>query len=171
MTVAVETGLWQLDPAASTVAVRHKHMWGLVAVKGVFTTVGGQGEVKPDGSVTGTVTLDATSLDTKNDKRDAHLRSADFFDAENHPEITFTLHGADVQGDSARVTGELTARGITKPLTFTARLTGVDAQAVTVEAEAKVDREDYGMTFNQLGMITRVSTVTVKLRFTRAQAS
>ena len=85
MTVAVATGLWQLDPSATTVAVRQKTMWGLVTVKGAFTAVTGQGEVRADGSAVGTLTLRAASLDTGNAKRDTHLKSADFFDADNHP--------------------------------------------------------------------------------------
>lgn len=95
MTVAVETGLWQLDAGASTVALKHKSMWGLVPVKGVFATVGGGGEVSADGTVTGTLTLDAASIDTKNAKRDAHLRSADFFDVDKYPEITFALRASN----------------------------------------------------------------------------
>lgn len=61
MTVAVETGTWQLDRTATTVALKHKTMWGLVTVKGAFATVDGQGEVRADGSAVGTVTLDAAS--------------------------------------------------------------------------------------------------------------
>ncbi|MEU9480826.1 YceI family protein [Streptomyces sp. NPDC048191] len=168
MTVAVQTGTWQLDPAASTVGLSHRTMWGLVNVKGTFTAVGGQGEVRPDGSAAGTVTLGAASLDTKNAKRDTHLRSADFFDADNHPEITFAVRGAELlDGDGVRVTGQLTVRGISRPVTFTARLTGVSAEALTLDAEFTVDRDEFGMGWNQLGMIRGLTTVTAGLRFTR----
>ncbi|WP_369392497.1 YceI family protein [Streptomyces sp. CG1] len=171
MTVTVETGVWQLDPAASTVGLRHKTMWGLVTVKGTFTAVSGQGEVRPDGSAAGTVTLDAASLDTKSAKRDTHLRSADFFDAGNHPEITFAVRGADsLDGEGVRVTGQLTVRGISRPVTFTARLTGASADALTLEAEFDVDREQFGMGWNQLGMMRGLTTVTAGLRFTRTKA-
>ncbi|MFE1193422.1 YceI family protein [Streptomyces olivaceoviridis] len=169
MTVAVETGRWQLDPTASTVGLRHKTMWGLVTVKGTFTRVGGTGEVRPDGSATGTVTLDAASLDTKNAKRDVHLRSADFFDAERHPEITFTVRGADrLDDDTVRVAGQLTVRGVSRPLSLTARLTGVSAGALTLETEFGVDREQFDMGWNRLGMIRGLTTITAALRFTRA---
>lgn len=169
MTVAVETGLWQLDPTASTVGLRHKTLWGLVTVKGTFTGVGGTGEVRPDGSATGTVTLDAASLDTKSTKRDVHLRSADFFDTDRHPEITFAVRGADrLEGDTVRVTGQLTVRGVSRPLSLTARLTGVSAGALTLETEFSVDRGQFGMGWNQLGMIRGLTTVTAALRFTRA---
>jgi polyisoprenoid-binding protein YceI len=171
MTVAVETGLWQLDAAASTVALRHKTMWNLVTVKGTFTGVGGQGEVKADGSATGTITLDAASLDTKNKKRDEHLRSADFFDVDNHPEITFAVRSAELRsGDTVEVTGQLTVRGISRPQTVTARLAGKDADALTLDAEFTVDRAEFGLGWNQMGMIRGLTTVNATLRFVRAGA-
>ncbi|MFJ9815403.1 YceI family protein [Streptomyces sp. NPDC101151] len=171
MTVAVETGLWQLDPTASTVGLRHKTFWGLVTVKGTFAAVTGQGEVRPDGSATGTVTLDVASLDTKNAKRDTHIRSADLLDADHHPEITFAVHGADrLDGESVRVTGQLTVRGISRPLNLTARLASATAEALTLEAEFAVDRDQFGVTWNQLGMMRGLTTVTAGLRFTRAAA-
>ncbi|MFF7971147.1 YceI family protein [Streptomyces sp. NPDC007905] len=171
MTVAVETGLWQLDPTASAVGLRHKTFWGLVTVKGTFTAVTGRGEVGSDGSATGTVTLDVASLDTKNAKRDTHLRSADLLDTDNHPEITFAVRGADrLDGDDVRITGRLTVRGISRPLSLTARLTSATAEALTLEAEFPVDREDFGVTWNQLGMMRGLTTVTAALRFTRAAA-
>lgn len=171
MTVAVETGTWQLDATASTVGIKHKTMWGLVTVKGVFAAVTGQGEVRPDGSAVGTLTLDAASVDTKNAKRDKHLKSADFFDVENHPEITFAVRSAELQdGDKVHVIGQLTARGISRPQSFTARLVGADADGLTLDAEFSVDREHFGMGWNQLGMIRGLTMVTATLRFTRTAA-
>ncbi|MFE1311022.1 YceI family protein [Streptomyces sp. NPDC058755] len=171
MTVAVETGTWQLDPTASTVGLRHKTFWGLVTVKGTFAAVTGHGEVRPDGSATGTVTLDVASLDTKNAKRDEHLRSADLLDAGNHPEITLAVGGADrLDGDSVRVSGQLTVRGVSRPLNLTARLTSATAEALTLETEFTVDREQFGVTWNQLGMMRGLTTVTAALRFSRAAA-
>ncbi|MGW4565796.1 YceI family protein [Streptomyces sp. NPDC004561] len=171
MTVAVETGRWQLDATASAVELRHRTFWGLVTVKGAFATVGGSGEVRPDGSATGTVTLDAASLDTGHAKRDTHLRSADFFDAGNHPEITFAVRDADrLDGDQVRVTGQLTVRGVSRPLSVTARLTDATDGALTLATEFSVDREQFGMGWNQLGMMRGLTTVTAGLRFTREQA-
>ncbi|MEV0175647.1 YceI family protein [Streptomyces sp. NPDC050803] len=168
MTVALETGLWQLDATATTVAVQHRTMWGLVNVKGAFGAVSGQGEVRPDGSAVGTVTLDAASLDTRNAKRDKHLRSADFFDVGNHPEITFAVRGAELRSDDAvHVEGQLTVRGISRPQSVTARLVGRDAAGLTLKTEFSVDRDQFGMGWNQLGMIRGLTTVTATLRFTR----
>ncbi|MFF4500601.1 YceI family protein [Streptomyces sp. NPDC001401] len=168
MTVAVETGVWQLDAAASTVALRHKTIWGLVTVEGTFGAVGGQGEVQPDGTATGTLTLDAATLDTKNKKRDEHLRSGDFFDADNHPEITFAVRSAKAgAGDTVEVSGQLTVRGISRPQTLTARLAGADADALTLETEFTVDRTEFGLGWNQMGMIRGLTTVAATLRFVR----
>ncbi|MER5428934.1 YceI family protein [Streptomyces sp. NPDC002588] len=167
MTVAVETGLWQLDAGASTVALKHKTMWGLVTVKGTFAAVRGNGEVAADGSATGTLTLDAASLDTKNAKRDEHLRGADFFDAANHPEITYAVRSAELRDGAVQVSGQLTVRGISRPHSFTARLTGADADALTLDAEFTVDRGEFGLDWNQLGMIRGLTTIATALRFTR----
>ncbi|MFC8514778.1 YceI family protein [Streptomyces sp. NPDC057257] len=170
MTVAVETGVWQLDAAASTVALRHKTMWGLVTVKGTFGVVTGHGEVRPDGTATGTLTLDAASLDTKNAKRDEHLRGADFFDAANHPEITFAVRSAELRGDTVQVNGQLTVHGISRPQSLSARLTGADADALTLDTEFTVDRAEFGLGWNQMGMIRGLTTVAATLRFVRSAA-
>ncbi|MFJ5264715.1 YceI family protein [Streptomyces sp. NPDC088387] len=169
MTVAVETGLWQLDASASTVALRHKTLWGLVTVKGAFTGVASKGEVRPDGSATGTLTLEVASLDTKNPKRDAHLRSADHFDADNFPEITFVARNVELGDDNAaHIVGQLTVRGVSRPLSFIARLVDSNAEALTLEGEFTVDRHQFGVSGNQLGMIRGLTTVETTLRFRRA---
>jgi polyisoprenoid-binding protein YceI len=171
MTVAVETGLWQLDATTSTVALRHKTMWGLVTVKGTFNAVSGQGKVRPDGSAAGTLTLDVASLDTKNKKRDEHLRSADFFDAANHPEITFAARSAQARDDgTVEVTGQLTVRGISRPQTLVARLVGAAADTLAMETKFTVDRAEFGLGWNQLGMMRGLATVTATLHFTRIAA-
>ncbi|MER7840712.1 YceI family protein [Streptomyces sp. NPDC096040] len=171
MTVTVETGLWQLDPTASTVAVRHKSVWGLLTVKGTFTGVTGRGEVAADGTATGTLAIDAASLDTKNKKRDDHLRSADFFDAANHPEITFAVRGAERRaGDVVHVDGQLTVRGVSRPQQVTATLVSADADGLTLQAEFTVVREEFGVTLNQMRMMGGPTTVAATLRFTRVTA-
>lgn len=168
MTVSVETGVWQLDQATSTIAIRHRSIWGLVTVNGTFTSFSGQGEVLADGTTRGTLVVDAASLDTKNAKRDQHLRSAEFFDVDRNPTITFSAHSV-VPGanQSVQVNGQLTVRGVTRPLALTATVTDSSADAVTLTAEFTVDREQFEMTWNQLGMIRGLATVITTLRFTR----
>ena len=172
MSVAVETGRWQLDRTQSTVAVRHKTMWGMVTVNGTFAAVSGGGEVHPDGSASGTVTLESASLDTKHAKRDKHLHSADFFDVDNHPAVTFAVRSAVPGADgTVQVAGELTVRGISRPQSFPATVTRDGSDAVTLTAELTVDRGEFGMSWNQLGMMRGLTTVTATLRFTHDAAA
>jgi polyisoprenoid-binding protein YceI len=162
---------WTLDAARSSVTLRHKTMWGLVTVRGAFGDLAGQAEIGADGSARGRLEIGAASLDTGNAKRDKHLRSADFFNADAHPHIVAVLQQADLAGrtgDQVTVTGQLTAAGITRPLTFSATLAEVTEVAVTVRAEAEIDRAQFGMTWNQLGMLRGPATISVLARFTRA---
>lgn len=117
------------------------------------------------------MTLDVASLGTGNAKRDAHLRSADLLGADDHPRITFAARSAErLDGDDVRVTGQLTVRGVSRPLTLTARLTSATAEALALETEFTVDRDRFGVTWNQLGMMRGLTTVTAALRFTRTAA-
>ncbi|MYR95247.1 MULTISPECIES: YceI family protein [unclassified Streptomyces] len=171
MTTAVETGLWQLDATRSTIAISHATMWGMVTVKGTFTGVSGEGEVRPDGTVRGAVTLDAASLDTQHKKRDEHLRSADFFDVENHPTLVFAVRdGVFRRNGVVEVEGRLTVRGVSRPQTVTVQVTDSSADAVTLTTEFTVDRDQFGMGWNRLGMMRGLTTVTSTLRFTRTSA-
>jgi polyisoprenoid-binding protein YceI len=166
MPITAEPGLWKLDDAHSSVTFKHKTIWGLVTVKGRFTSVSGEGEVLPDGAARGTLTIDAASLDTKHAKRDAHLRSGDFFDIERHPSIVFAARSITPGTDGAvRVEGTLTVRDTTRPLTFAARATKAGPDAVSLSAELPVDRADFGLNWNQLGMLRGLATVSVDLRF------
>src|SRR5271170_3784571 len=117
---AALAGTWTLDETRSTIGLRSKSMWGLVAVKGAFGQVSGTGTVSADGEVTGRVAVAAASIDTKNKKRDTHLRSAEFFDSGSNPDITFTAAGIRPSGQGVAVAGALTVRGRTRPLSFDA---------------------------------------------------
>jgi polyisoprenoid-binding protein YceI len=169
--LTVEPGLWQLDPARSTVTFKHKAMWGLATVNGVFTSVSAEGQVQPDGTARGTLTIDAASLDTKQAKRDTHLRSADFFHAEQYPVLTFAARNlVPSTDDTVKVEGALTVRETTRPLSFTAHAQTSGQDEVTLSAELPVDRADFGLNWNQMGMLRGVATVSVSLRFTRKPA-
>ena len=115
-------GAWTLDPARSKVVLKTRHTWGLLPLEGVFTQVAGNGTVTAAGEVSGVITVGAASVDTKNDRRDKHLRSADFFDVDNHPDFTFTADGASPAGDGVRISGTLTVRGPTRPAAFDAKV-------------------------------------------------
>jgi polyisoprenoid-binding protein YceI len=162
-------GSWVLDGSASTIGLRSKSVWGLVPVKGAFSQVSGTGTVAADGTVTGTVTVAAESINTKNKKRDVHLRSADFFESDKYSEIVFTVTGIAPSGAGAGVTvsGELTVRDQTRPVSFAAAVSAADATGVTLDAEVPFDRSDYGLTWNQLGMSSMHSTLAVHAVFSR----
>jgi polyisoprenoid-binding protein YceI len=170
MTAVPAAGTFQLDKS-STVAIAHKTMWGLVNVKGVFGTVEGSGEVKPDGTATGVLTLHAASLDTKHAKRDAHLRSKDFFLAEQFPHIRFeAVSAGPAEQGTVRIDGRLTIRDVTRPLALTAQVADADADSATLTTQFTVDRTEFGLSWNQLGMMRGPATVTATLRFTRVPA-
>jgi polyisoprenoid-binding protein YceI len=159
-------GSWSLDAAKSEIRLNSKSMWGMAAVKGVFREVTGTGTVSAAGDVAGSVTVTAGSIDTKMKKRDDHLRSADFFDVANTPDITFALEQVTPSGDGVTVSGALTVRDRTRPVSFAARVSGDEAQ-VELDAELQVNRADFGLTWNQLGMASMHNTITVHAVFTR----
>jgi polyisoprenoid-binding protein YceI len=168
-TLTVADGAWRIDPGASSAGFQHKTIWGLLTVRGTFPVVAGDGLVAEDGTAEGRVVFDAAALDTGHRKRDRHLRSADFFDVERHPTIEFAADDVRPLGATgAEVRGWLTARGVTRPVTFTAEATPIGDHGLTLAATVVFDRADFGMTWNQLGMIVGRAEVAVSLRLTRA---
>jgi polyisoprenoid-binding protein YceI len=159
---------WQLEPSGSSVTISHKSIWGLVTVRGEFSDLKGSAEILPDGSARGRLEIGAGSLDTKHAKRDKHLRSADFFDVDKHPQIIVDITTATRRdGDNVAASGTLTVAGQTKPLTLTAAITEATDQAITLTADAQIDRADFGMTWNQLGMVKGLAQVNVVARFVK----
>ena len=159
-------GTWALDPHASSIRLTSR-IYGLIPVNGVFREVSGNGTVSPDGQASGTLTIAAASIDTKNTRRDTHLRSADFFDSGNHPGITFTADDIQASGQGAAVTGTLTVRGRTRPLAFDAVASVQGDGGIWLDAEVRVNRADFGLTWNQLGMVAVNNTLTVHAVFAR----
>lgn len=168
---APNPGDWVLDASASTVSFRHKSVYGLITVRGTFPVAGGAGRLAEDGTASGSVIIDAAGLDTKHKKRDTHLRSKDFFETDQHPTITFTAElaqRASASGTEVRVDGRLKVKDVEKPVSFLANATATDADSITLTAETTFDRHDYGLAWNQMGMIKGLTTLTATLRFTRA---
>jgi polyisoprenoid-binding protein YceI len=161
-------GSWTLNAARSTVRLATKSVWGLVKVKGAFTEVTGQGTVTADGQATGVLTVAAASVDTGHAKRDAHLRSADLLDVEAFPEITFRATRVALDGSGLTVSGTLTVHGTAKPVTVTADVATQGADEITLDASVPVNRADYGVSWNQLGMASMDNTLTIHAVFTRA---
>jgi polyisoprenoid-binding protein YceI len=167
---AVAEGTWILDTAASRVAFRHKAMYGLVTVRGTFPVREGSGHVEAGGSASGTVVVDAAGLDTGLGARDKHLRSADFFETDRFPTIAFTADDVRrVAPDSTevRVSGLLRVKDVEKPVSFLAHLAVDGGGSVTLTAEVTFDRRDYGMSWNQFGVMKGLATLSLSLRFAR----
>jgi polyisoprenoid-binding protein YceI len=161
-------GSWTLDATRSTVKLATKSVWGLVKVNGAFTEVTGQGTVTADGQATGTLTVAAASINTGHAKRDTHLRSADLLDVEAHPEIIFRAAQVVLEDGGVSVSGTLTAHGTAKPVTVAAKVAAQGTDEITLEASVPVNRADFGVTWNQLGMASMDNTLTIRAVFTRA---
>jgi polyisoprenoid-binding protein YceI len=161
-------GQWELEPRTSEIRIEHKTLWGLATVKGQFQSFTGGGSVSADGAVTGAVTIDVASIDTKNKKRDKHLRSNDFFDTQQFPSIVVEVSLAALRDGDAQVRSNLVVKGIREPLSFTGRVEEATADALALTGTFTADRERFGMSWNQAGMIKGLTTVSFRIVFRRA---
>jgi len=160
-------GEWVLDPRRSSIRLKNRSLGGLAPVNGVFRDFGGNGTIAPDGLVSGTVRVAAASIDTKITRRDRHLRSADFFDSGNYPDITFTADSVRPSGQGVAVTGALTVRDRTRPLSFDAAVTVQGDAEIWVDAEVRINRADFGLTWNLMGTVSLNNTLTIHAVFAR----
>jgi len=149
------TGTWSVDPSHSNVEFSVKHL-GIATVKGAFRSFEGTLVIGEDlATATASGTVQVASVDTNEPQRDDHLRSADFFDAENHPELTFvTTAIRPVDEDTFAIAAQLTMHGGPNPITLTAEVQGFEQDTwgndrVGLENTGQLKRGDYGMTFNQ----------------------
>jgi polyisoprenoid-binding protein YceI len=160
-------GTWLLDTAATTVELRTKAMWGLAKVKGTFATLRGTGSVGPNGAVSGTLVIDAASVNTGQAKRDAHLRTADFFDVAKYPTFEYSVTSARVSASGAVILeGNFTAHGQTHPLEVRGQVTGIGTDRLAVTGEADLDRSDWGLDWTKMGSGLH-NHITVTAVFTR----
>ncbi|MFJ4174115.1 YceI family protein [Microbacterium sp. NPDC089696] len=146
-------GTYVLDPAHSEVTFSVRHMM-ISKVRGTFGAKSAT-LVAPENPLDATVeaSVDVTSVDTKDEGRDQHLRSADFFDSENFPTMDFVSTGARAENGELLVDGDLTIRGITKPVTFEVDFGGFGSDPwgnykAGASAKAVINREDFGLTWN-----------------------
>jgi polyisoprenoid-binding protein YceI len=149
---SLPTGTWKVDRVHSGVEFQVKHL-GIATVKGQFNDFEGTLEVGPAGArAYGTVKVE--SVDTREPQRDAHLRSADFFEAETYPEITFQSTAiTPVDDEQFEIEGDLTIHGITRLVKFEATLEGTETDPqgndrVGVSARGQINRSDFEMKFN-----------------------
>ena len=129
---SIENTRWRIDTTRSRIEFRTRTFWGLIAVKGRFEHYDGTLDLRHEPAVE--LTIDASSLDTNNNKRDKHLRSADFFDIESHPQVRFVSDSAKLDGERLTVSGRLYAAGKSMPLNVDARLRRAEDQ---LEVEAR----------------------------------
>ncbi|MDQ3640984.1 MAG: YceI family protein [Actinomycetota bacterium] len=155
-TVPTLTGMYSIDPAHSRIGFVARHAM-VTKVRGSFNEFTGSGMFDADNPANSqlSLTVQAASIDTRNADRDAHLRSNDFFAMEQYPEITFASTAVD-QVDTAehyRVTGDLTVKGVTKPVTVDFELAGsaVDPYGnlrIGLEGTTTINRKDFGVNWN-----------------------
>jgi len=146
-------GTWAIDPVHSEVSFTVRHMM-VSKVRGRFdkfegTIVTGANPLES----TVTATVDLSSISTGQEQRDAHIRSADFFEVETHPTMTFVSTGVRPDGENFLLDGDLTIKNITKPVTFKLEASGFgpDAYGGTragFSATTEINRMDYGVSFN-----------------------
>ncbi len=146
---------WSIDPTHSSIEFSVRHL-GISTVRGRFRSFSGTVEVAANGRPTALETrIDATSIDTGVEQRDAHLRSPDFFDTEQHPEILFRSTAVTAARDGKlRVTGDLTIKGQARPVSFELELTAAMKDPwgntrAAASATGLLDRRDWGLTWNQ----------------------
>jgi polyisoprenoid-binding protein YceI len=162
---------FDLDPSASSVSFRHKHTWGLAWMTGTFSGVTGSAEIRADGSARGRLEIPAASINTKVRQRDTHLKSADFFHVQQHPDIVADITSATLDGaDRIAATGTLTVAGQSRPLALSIRVSEATAEAITLTTDIEIDRGEFGMTWNRLGIIRGHAHVSVVARFVRQAA-
>jgi polyisoprenoid-binding protein YceI len=146
----IPAGTWSIDPAHSAVEFHIKHL-GLATVKGRAPVVSGTIEGGDEPSIQGTVAV--SSLTTFDENRDGHLQSPDFFDVERYPELSFRSTEIEFADDDLLVKGDLTAKGITRPVTLRGAFVGSGADPwgndrIGIDLEGTVDRTDWGLNWN-----------------------
>ena len=167
---AIPTGTWDVDAVHSRIGFAVKHM-GVATVRGEFHDFEGRLEVGEDlASTKAYGTIKTASVNTRQEQRDDHLRSADFFDVEVHPELTFeSTRIEQLDEDTLKIVGDLTLHGETREVELEAELGGTETgpqgeERIGLEVTGKLSRADFGMKFNAaLGSGNAVVADKVKL--------
>lgn len=148
---------WNIDPAHSSLQFSVRHMV-ITKVRGAFKSYDGSLELdesRDQALAKVNVLIDAASIDTSEPKRDEHLKSQDFLDVAAHPTLRFSSQTIERSGERYRVTGDLTIRGVTRAVTLDAEFEGQGkdpwgGQRVSFSARTSINREDFGLTWNQV---------------------
>jgi polyisoprenoid-binding protein YceI len=162
-------GVWNLVPDKSTINFKIRNMWGLISVKGRFTDFNGDGQITGKGAIFGRLDIQVSSLSTGIGKRDRHLLSADFFDAERFPEISIVVTALEpTAGNAADLRATFTIKGVTAPVPLPVRIILLDDGSVRVSAKTEIDRAQFDLGWNRLGMVGERATVSADACFVRA---
>jgi polyisoprenoid-binding protein YceI len=155
MQTTLTSRTYAIDPAHSEVGFAVRHLM-ISKVRGNFTGFTGMVTLGPDGDIPTSIegVVDATSVYTREEKRDGHLRSADFFDVENHPKLTFKSTSITGSGSDFTAVGDLTIRGTTKSVTLKGEVGGNTTDPwgngrIGFSATARINRKDFAVSFNQ----------------------
>jgi polyisoprenoid-binding protein YceI len=170
----IPAGTWSVDPVHSHAAFAVRHS-GIATFRGHFSALSAQ---LADGTLSGTVAVD--SVEVPIDKLKGHLLAPDFFDAEAHPQITFTASDLSVDGETLTVHGELTLKGVTRELEATGTITGpatyLDGnERIAISIETVINRHDFGVSWNAPlpsggNAVGDDVTLTVDLQLVKAEA-
>jgi polyisoprenoid-binding protein YceI len=146
------SGTWVIDPSHSEVGFTVRHL--MSKVRGLFTTFDGELRISDDPQESSAhATIDLSSVDTRHPDRDAHLRSSDFFSVEEGGTMTFSTTGVTLDGADVKATGDLTIKGVTKPVTLDVEFLGVQLDPwgntrLGLEAKTTISRKEWGIGFN-----------------------
>jgi polyisoprenoid-binding protein YceI len=148
-TAELATGTWAIDPVHSTIGFSVRHLM-VSKVRGTFDTFSGAIVVAEDGTPSVTAEIAVDSINTRNEQRDAHIRSADFFDVEQYPTATFVSTVVRPNGENYFVDGDFTLKGVTKPVTLELEFNGVNpgmghGEVAGFEASVVLNRKDFGI--------------------------
>jgi polyisoprenoid-binding protein YceI len=149
MSSDIPAGTWTIDASHSEVGFTARHL--MSKVRGLFEKF--EGQIVTGGQPSATATIDLNSINTRDENRDAHLRSADFFDVENNGPMTFTSTKVENGGKGLLVTGDLTVKGVTKPVTLDVEYLGSEGDPwggtrAGFEGTATISRGEWGVDFN-----------------------
>lgn len=148
-----QSGTWEIDPVHSEVTFVIRHMM-VSKVRGRFDRFSGTivTAQRPSDS-SATATIDLNSINTNNAQRDGHIRTADFFDVEQHPTMTFVSTGVRAAGSEFFATGDLTIRGVTRSVELAVDLNGISPDPyggtrIGLSAKGEINRHDFGVSYN-----------------------
>ena len=166
---ALPIGTWRVDPAASALEFGARGMFGLVPVKGTFGKYTGELHADESGAH-GELRIAAASLDTGNSKRDSHLRSADFFDADRSPTVTFSLLKIEQDGTGLAFRGALKIRDNSLEISAPLTVSQLDGDRLLLETTVDVDRAAAGVGWSRMGMIRGAAHLRAKLTLERGDS-